>query len=1244
MIVRPINIRRKELSKRAVSGITLTLLLIGVLTLAFNIQLVKTKELMKPIKLSKGQEYFGESMVTANPDDQFSVTRETVEEGYSIYATPDEKNWDFNRVNEWMELAKVHNDSLELIIGVSDSRPDRYDELKRVIIRNNGEIVDIVSIEEEIVAAVVDMPLMAVSSFIAEIQTAKLSKYVEPNLKFQVDFVPNDPYWSYQWGPRRIEANSAWDTQVGNSSVLVAVLDTGIDWDHPDLAANYVALGYDWVNNDTNPMDDHGHGTHCAGIIAAVLNNSIGIAGLAQIQIMAEKVLDQYGIGYTDDVAKAIVHAVGQGADIISMSFGGDSPCSLAHQALKYAYDHGVLLVAAAGNEETNRKHYPAAYDEVIAVAATDINDDRASWSNYGNWVELAAPGVDIYSTVWNDSYTSKSGTSMACPHIAGVAALIWSQFPKKTRDWVRIWLRYTADDLGDSGFDVYYGYGRVNARKGVEQPLPDHDLCILNWMKPQYVEPGSVGIINTTILNFGKSNESDIMVQLLVNNSMVDSASIDFLASDTSTTISCLWNPIVEGAYNVTSYVVPMPNETIAENNVAWAYIYVGFPVKALLLRSGGVFKSETWDILNMNWPEFGSTIIEIDCTYLGKYDITYEDLAAAGTDVLIISYVLFWEYTDQEIHAIMRYVYEGHGLIVTSGTFDQWVPNNNKLARLLGLNETTTWHAYRTYSKLLDLLDPTHPLFVKIPNPYYMRERSTAAPSDLEWDSNELMGGTYVALGGSKESAIVVHNGLVYISPHVESLSEKNDLQLLYNAITWSRYEKPEHELVTFLEAPINVQPGDSTTLKATVFNAGLDNESDVELQLLINDVTVDSVLNPELTSGSFHTISYSWTPTVEATYNITAYVSPAPSDGNPLNNNATTLVVATYPLIHPIEGQWANYIGYRFDENHEIIGAIEQNFTYTQYVSPYQINITENSKDPWSSERTDRWIVNILNRWIERCSSGHRGSYPYWIETNVTLGSTVNFLKYTATVVDTQFVEVGARFIECWRLNCIWEFVEYGDPYKLQWDLWYDKSSGLLIKEDYVQFTRNSLVHGSRLTLVTTNVPIGNKHDLTVTSSPIAGITFTINDTQQTTPYTEWLLEGSYTLQMPETHNGYVWSHWLEDGDPNRTKKITLPGTTWTGVFEFAVQPAIPVGGYSIPINGYTAEKPLTLYLALTAILAASFTMIRRKTHKRTKRPLEKSRSVCSQGSCSNLIRKMGFAGDVSNSVAKNLFLHS
>ncbi len=279
-------------------------------------------------------------------------------------------------------------------------------------------------------------------------------------------YSPSDPYFGYQWNLYSINVTGVWDTWIGSNNTIVAVIDTGVDYTHPDLSANYVNLGYDWVNNDNDPMDDNGHGTHCAGIIAAVTDNGIGIAGIAQVKIMAEKVLNEKGIGYSSWIANGIVHAVDSGAKVISMSFGSPAPSMTIKRACNYAWKKGCLLVAAAGNDGLGRLNYPAAYLSVVAVGAIDENDKRAYFSNYGKGIELVAPGVDIPSTYLNDGYKLLDGTSMAAPHVSGVAALIWSYKPTLSNRDVRIILDKTAYDLGNIGYDYHYGFGKVDAYK----------------------------------------------------------------------------------------------------------------------------------------------------------------------------------------------------------------------------------------------------------------------------------------------------------------------------------------------------------------------------------------------------------------------------------------------------------------------------------------------------------------------------------------------------------------------------------------------------------------------------------------------------------------------------------------------------------------------------------------------------------------------------------------------------------
>jgi subtilisin len=280
------------------------------------------------------------------------------------------------------------------------------------------------------------------------------------------------------WGVDRIDADLVWSDNKGEG-VKVAIIDTGIDYTHPELDNNY-AGGIDYVNDDNDPMDDDGHGTHCAGIVAAEADG-VGVVGVApDAKLYAVKVLDADGSGYVSDVIAGIGWAVENGTDVISMSLSGRFSNIYLEEACDAAYEDGIVLVAAAGNFKAPRGNgqyaettveYPAAYDSVIAISATDISDTIAWFSSGGSEVELAAPGKDIYSTVLDGEYAIHSGTSMACPHVAGTAALVIASDSSLTNVVVRQRLQETADDLvseDELDRDPLYGYGLVDAEEAV--------------------------------------------------------------------------------------------------------------------------------------------------------------------------------------------------------------------------------------------------------------------------------------------------------------------------------------------------------------------------------------------------------------------------------------------------------------------------------------------------------------------------------------------------------------------------------------------------------------------------------------------------------------------------------------------------------------------------------------------------------------------------------------------------------
>lgn len=229
------------------------------------------------------------------------------------------------------------------------------------------------------------------------------------------------------WNIRKIRADQVWQVASGKG-VRVGILDTGIDPYHPDLNGNILG-GFDTIQYKSWG-DNNGHGTHVAGIVAAIRNNGIGVAGTAPVAgLYAVRVLNTAGYGYTSDIIEGIDWCISRGCQVINMSLGSYSYNQSFQDAINRAYGAGIVAVAAAGNDGTSSPLYPAAYSHVISVSATDKNDNIPSWSNYGSYIDFAAPGVSIYSTYKKRSYATMSGTSMASPHVAGIAALRFGQY-----------------------------------------------------------------------------------------------------------------------------------------------------------------------------------------------------------------------------------------------------------------------------------------------------------------------------------------------------------------------------------------------------------------------------------------------------------------------------------------------------------------------------------------------------------------------------------------------------------------------------------------------------------------------------------------------------------------------------------------------------------------------------------------------------------------------------------------------
>lgn len=253
--------------------------------------------------------------------------------------------------------------------------------------------------------------------------------YIEPNYLYEAVRTPNDAQFSASWGVEAINAPSLWALTTG-LGVKVAVLDTGVDARHPDLAGR-VLPGVDLVNNDQDASDDHGHGTHVAGTVAAIANNGIDVAGVAPgAAIIPVKVLNANGQGTNADIANGILEAAKLGAKVINLSLGGRDNSETIRRAIASVQERGVIVVAAAGNSGVATPFFPAANEGVIGVAAVDSRRKKPNFSNFGDYIDIAAPGVDIGSTKKGGGVTKMSGTSMASPHVAGACALLLGRFP----------------------------------------------------------------------------------------------------------------------------------------------------------------------------------------------------------------------------------------------------------------------------------------------------------------------------------------------------------------------------------------------------------------------------------------------------------------------------------------------------------------------------------------------------------------------------------------------------------------------------------------------------------------------------------------------------------------------------------------------------------------------------------------------------------------------------------------------
>jgi|GEM_PF-1221784 len=350
---------------------------------------------------------------------------------------------------------------------ISPSSNASYDQIEKLVDQAGGEVI-----KTSLTSMVVNLPKDQEIEILSQLEESNLVNQVE------VDFPVAIASTGIDWGIVKIEVPPVWDTTKAGG-VKVAIIDTGIDYNHPNLKGRYSG-GYNFVDLNNDPYDDHGHGTHVAGIVAAEVYDSEFQGAAPEAMLYAVKVLAADGSGYISDLVDGVDWAINQGVQVMNFSLGTTYDSEVLEAKLAEAQSRGIVLVGAAGNTNGGSLLYPAAYSSVIAVSATDSNDNWASFSSVG--AELAAPGVAITSTIPGGGYATWSGTSMAAPHITASVALMLAN----NQSNIRSRLHETALDLGNPGLDSLFGYGRVVAKPAVLGD--DTQAPIVSFLEPKHL------------------------------------------------------------------------------------------------------------------------------------------------------------------------------------------------------------------------------------------------------------------------------------------------------------------------------------------------------------------------------------------------------------------------------------------------------------------------------------------------------------------------------------------------------------------------------------------------------------------------------------------------------------------------------------------------------------------------------------------------------------------------------------
>ena len=419
------------------------------------------------------------------------------------------------------------------------------------------------------------VPAHALEKVKAALEKNQNISFVEHNFIAQGSAEPNDERYPSQWHLPKISAPDGWDMCTGSDMAPIAIIDSGVDPTHPDLSDKLIS-GYNFLENNTDTHDVRGHGTAVAGAAAAISNNVAGVAGVAwENPIMPLVVLNADDWASYYDIARAITYAADHGIRVINISIGGSSSSSTMQNAINYAWTKGTLVFACAMNNATSTPYYPAACEHVVAVSATTSSDTLASFSSYGNWIDIAAPGASILTTNRGGGYGYWNGTSFSSPIAAGLAGLIISINPDLTNTQVVEIITQNADDLGDPGFDSYYGYGRVNVHASLvaaigtapePEPEPEPDITdpLVSIVSP---EEGSTVSGSITVRVSATDNVEVESIGLYIDGAL--------FGTSTTASYDFYWdtNDLLEGGYEL-SAIAYDSSDNLKQSNSVTVYV----------------------------------------------------------------------------------------------------------------------------------------------------------------------------------------------------------------------------------------------------------------------------------------------------------------------------------------------------------------------------------------------------------------------------------------------------------------------------------------------------------------------------------------------------------------------------------------------------------------------------------------------------------------------------------------------